>query len=151
MTEYQLFCRKRVSAKIKKKLKKFLKIMRAPKGPNVRIACCAFKNQRVSAVILETRNSTSGAIWFSTYRLLRNLLSLIRTNDDRSTRQVTSQPYSIHSISPTFRTCFKRPLQNKTVTWRWEHNSSNSFFYLTKRKKISMLRTTETTILFFDS
>ena len=109
--------------------------MRAPKGPNVRIACCAFKNQRVSAVILETRNSTSGAIWFSTYRLLRNLLSLIRTNDDRSTRQVTSQPYSIHSISPTFRTCLKRPLQNKKFTWQCELNPNNQFFYLTKRKK----------------
>ena len=32
--------------------------MRTPKGPNVRIACCTFKNQRASAVILETRNST---------------------------------------------------------------------------------------------
>ena len=49
--------------------------------------------------------------------------------------QVTSQPYSIHSISPAFRTCFKRPLQNKKVTWRCEHNPSNQFFYLTKRKK----------------
>ena len=84
LTEYQLFCRKRISAKIKKKLNSFLKIMRAPKGSNARIACCTFKNQRASAVILETRNSTSGAIWFSTQRLLRNLLSLIRTNDDLS-------------------------------------------------------------------
>ena len=66
LTEYQLFCRKRISAKIKKKLKSFLKIMRAPKEPNARIACCTFKNQRASAVILESRNSTSGAIWFST-------------------------------------------------------------------------------------
>ena len=40
--------------------------MRTPKGPNVRIACCTFKNQRASDVILETRNSTSGGIWFST-------------------------------------------------------------------------------------
>ena len=56
--------------------------MRTPKGPNVRIACCTFKNQRASAVILETKNSTSGGIWFSTQRLLRNLLSLIQTNDD---------------------------------------------------------------------
>ena len=52
-----------------------------------------------------------------------------------SVTQVTSQPYSIHSISPAFRTCFKRPLQNKKVTWRCEHNPSNQFFYLTKRKK----------------
>ena len=54
------------------------------KGPNIRIACCTFKNQRASAAILETRNNTSGGIWFSTKRLLRNLLSLIRTNDDLS-------------------------------------------------------------------
>ena len=66
LTEYQLFCRKRISAKIKKKLNKFHKIMRTPKGPNVSIACCTFKNQRASDVILETRNSTSGGIWFST-------------------------------------------------------------------------------------
>ena len=52
-----------------------------------------------------------------------------------SVTQVTSQPFSIHSISPAFRTCFKRPLQNKKVTWRCEHNPSNQFFYLTKRKK----------------
>ena len=52
-----------------------------------------------------------------------------------SVTQVTSQPYSIHSISPAFRTCFKRPLQNKKVTWRCEHNPNNQFFYLTKRKK----------------
>ena len=44
LTECQLFCRKRISANIKKKLNKFLKIIRAPKGPNVRIACCTFKN-----------------------------------------------------------------------------------------------------------
>ena len=53
-----------------------------------------------------------------------------------SVTQVTSQPYSIHSISPAFRTCFKRPIQNKKVTWRCEHNSNNQFFYLTKRKQI---------------
>ena len=52
-----------------------------------------------------------------------------------SVTEVTSQPYLIHSILPTFRTCFKRPLQNKTVTWRCAHNSNNQFFYLTKRKK----------------
>ena len=52
-----------------------------------------------------------------------------------SVTQVTSQLYSIHSISPAFRTCFKRPLQNKKVTWRCEHNSNSQFFYLTKRKK----------------
>ena len=68
-----------------------------------------------------------------------------------SVTQVTSHLYSIHLISPTFRACFKRPLQNKTVTWRPEHNSNNQFSYLTKRKKISMLPTTETTILLFDS
>ena len=68
-----------------------------------------------------------------------------------SVTQATSQPYSIHSISPAFRTCFQRLLQNKKVTWRCEHNPNNQFFYLTKRKKISMLWTTETTILFFDS
>ena len=45
------------------------------------------------------------------------------------------QPYSVHSISPAFRTCFKRPLQNRKVTWRCEHNSNNQFFYLTKRKR----------------
>ena len=44
LTEYQLFCRERISAKIKKKLKKLLKIMRAPKGLNLRTACCTFKN-----------------------------------------------------------------------------------------------------------
>ena len=67
-----------------------------------------------------------------------------------SVTQVTSQPYSIHLISPAFRTSFKRPLQNKKVTWRCEHNPNNQFFYLTKRKKMSMLwtsETTETTIL----
>ena len=36
--------------------------MRGPKGPNVRITCCTFKNQRASAVILGTRNNTSGGI-----------------------------------------------------------------------------------------
>ena len=66
-----------------------------------------------------------------------------------SVTQVTSQPYSIQSISPAFKSCLKRPLQNKKVTWRCEHNPNNQFFYLTKRKKISMLWTTETTILFF--
>ena len=40
----------------------------------------------------------------------------------------------IHSISPTFRSYFKRPLQNKKVTWRYEHNSNNHF-YLTNRNK----------------
>ena len=29
--------------------------MRDQKGPNVRITCCTFKNQRASAVILQTR------------------------------------------------------------------------------------------------
>ena len=53
-----------------------------------------------------------------------------------SVTQVTSQPYSIPSVSPTFRACFKRPIQNKKVMWRCEHNSNNQFFYLTKRKKI---------------
>ena len=67
-----------------------------------------------------------------------------------SVTQVTSQPYSIQSISPAFKTCLKRPLQNKKVTWRCEHNPNNQFFYLTKRKKISMLWTTKTTILFFN-
>ena len=52
-----------------------------------------------------------------------------------SVTQVTSQPYSIHSISPTFRTCLKRPLQNKKFTWQCELNPNNQFFYLTKRKK----------------
>ena len=32
LTEYELFCRKQISAKIKKKLKKFFKIMRAPRS-----------------------------------------------------------------------------------------------------------------------
>ena len=33
----------------------------------------------------------------------------------------------IHSISPAFRSYFKRPLQNKEVTWRCKHNSNNQF------------------------
>ena len=57
LIEYQPFCRKRISAKNKKKLNKFLKIMRTPKWPNVRIAWCTFKNQRALAVILETRKA----------------------------------------------------------------------------------------------
>ena len=34
-----------------------------------------------------------------------------------------------------FRTCLKRPLQNKKVTWQCEHNLNNQFFYLTREKK----------------
>ena len=52
-----------------------------------------------------------------------------------SVTQVTIQPYSIHSIFSAIRTCLKRPLQNKKVTWRCERNPNNQFFYLTKRKK----------------
>ena len=64
-----------------------------------------------------------------------------------SVTQVTSQPYSIHSISvrsgqdmlSAIRTCLKRPLQKKKVTWRCKHNPNNQFFYLTKRKNIYAL------------
>ena len=60
--------------------------MRAPKRLNARIACSTFKNKRASAVILQSENNTSGGIWFSTWWLLGNFCSLIRTNDEPAVR-----------------------------------------------------------------
>ena len=103
--------------------------MRVPKGPDVRIVCCTFKNQRASAMIL---NSTIGGIWFSTQRLLRNCFGSF---------ELTTTFQKGHASKGRFKTRKSRDGANTTLT--------TNFF--TKEKKICMLRTTETTILFFDS
>ena len=64
--------------------------MRVPKGPDVRIVCCTFKNQKTSAVIL---NSISG-IWFSTQRLLRNCF--------RSSKLTTTTKPGCHYCTTSF-------------------------------------------------
>ena len=80
------------------------------------------------------------------FRTFQNLGACLPSENFTSHKWAIFNPFNL----ARFQDMLQKTNQNKKVTWRCEHNSNSQFFYLTKRKKISMLWTTETTILFFD-
>ena len=65
--------------------------------------------------------------WF----VLRNIIQLLKIIQ---LMQFCSSSIFL-SLKSQVRTCLKRLLKKKKVTWHCEHNLNNQFFYLTREKK----------------
>ena len=66
-----------------------------------------------------------------------------------SVTQATSQPYSIYSISPAFRTYLKRPLQNKSRVSANTTLTTNFFTWLEKKNMYALNNWNNHFILWF--